>query len=74
MPRRREVPKREILPDPKFGNQDVSKFINTIMQSGKSLSPSASSMVLFLRLKPRVARIPWKCLLLPLATRAPWLR
>ncbi|QEL66227.1 MULTISPECIES: 30S ribosomal protein S7 [Oryzomicrobium] len=35
MPRRREVPKREILPDPKFGNQDVSKFINTIMQSGK---------------------------------------
>ncbi|MDR0528787.1 MAG: 30S ribosomal protein S7 [Zoogloeaceae bacterium] len=35
MPRRREVPKREILPDPKFGNQDVSKFINAIMQSGK---------------------------------------
>ena len=35
MPRRREVPKREVLPDPKFGNQDVSKFINVIMQSGK---------------------------------------
>jgi small subunit ribosomal protein S7 len=35
MPRRREVPKREILPDPKFGSQDVSKFINVIMQSGK---------------------------------------
>ena len=35
MPRRREVPKRDILPDPKFGNQDVSKFINVIMQSGK---------------------------------------
>ena len=35
MPRRREVPKREILPDPKFGSQDVSKFINAIMQSGK---------------------------------------
>ncbi|MCL2021650.1 MAG: 30S ribosomal protein S7 [Betaproteobacteria bacterium] len=35
MPRRREVPKREILPDPKYGNQDVSKFINAIMQSGK---------------------------------------
>ena len=35
MPRRREVPKREILPDPKLGNQDVSKFINVIMQSGK---------------------------------------
>jgi small subunit ribosomal protein S7 len=35
MPRRREVPKREILPDPKFSSQDVSKFINVIMQSGK---------------------------------------
>lgn len=35
MPRRREVPKREILPDPKFGSQDVSKFINVLMQSGK---------------------------------------
>jgi small subunit ribosomal protein S7 len=35
MPRRREVPKRDILPDPKFGNVDVSKFVNTIMKSGK---------------------------------------
>jgi hypothetical protein len=35
MPRRREVPKREILPDPKFGNVDVSKFVNVLMLSGK---------------------------------------
>ena len=35
MPRRREVPKRDILPDPKFGNVEVSKFVNAIMQSGK---------------------------------------
>jgi len=35
MPRRREVPKREILPDPKFGNVDVAKFINVIMTRGK---------------------------------------
>jgi len=35
MPRRREVPKREVLSDPKFGSQDVSKFINVIMQAGK---------------------------------------
>ena len=35
MPRRREVPKREILPDPKFGDQQVSKFINMIMRNGK---------------------------------------
>ena len=35
MPRRREVPKREILPDPKFTNTDVAKFINVLMDSGK---------------------------------------
>ncbi|MGN0917972.1 MAG: 30S ribosomal protein S7, partial [Oxalobacter sp.] len=35
MPRRREVPKREILPDPKFGNVDVAKFVNILMLSGK---------------------------------------
>ena len=35
MPRRREVPKRDILPDPKFGNQDVAKFINVLMTRGK---------------------------------------
>jgi small subunit ribosomal protein S7 len=35
MPRRREVPKREILPDPKFTSQDVTKFINVVMTRGK---------------------------------------
>ncbi|WP_334136027.1 30S ribosomal protein S7 [Tepidimonas sp.] len=35
MPRRREVPKRDILPDPKFGNVELSKFMNVIMESGK---------------------------------------
>ncbi len=35
MPRRREVPKRNILPDPKFGDQQIAKFINMIMRNGK---------------------------------------
>jgi small subunit ribosomal protein S7 len=35
MPRRREVPKRDILPDPKFGSVDVAKFVNVLMDSGK---------------------------------------
>ena len=35
MPRRREVPKRDILPDPKFGNVDLAKFVNVLMFSGK---------------------------------------
>ena len=35
MPRRREVPKRVILPDPKFKDVIVTKFINIIMLDGK---------------------------------------
>jgi small subunit ribosomal protein S7 len=35
MPRRRVVAKRAILPDPKFGNVRLAKFINMVMQSGK---------------------------------------
>ena len=35
MPRRRVVAKREILPDPKFGNITLAKFMNHVMVSGK---------------------------------------
>ncbi len=35
MPRRREVPKRDILPDPKFKDQTLAKFINIMMLDGK---------------------------------------
>ena len=35
MPRRREIPKREVLPDPKYISQDVAKFINVVMTRGK---------------------------------------
>ncbi len=35
MPRRRVAAKREILPDPKFGNQTLAKFMNHIMRDGK---------------------------------------
>ncbi|MFA5243220.1 MAG: 30S ribosomal protein S7 [Sulfuricella sp.] len=35
MPRRREVPKREVLPDPKFNNQELTKFVNVLMIQGK---------------------------------------
>ena len=35
MPRRREVPKREVLPDPVYNSPLVAKFINTLMWDGK---------------------------------------
>jgi len=35
MPRRRVAAKREILPDPKFGNVTLAKFMNHVMVRGK---------------------------------------
>ena len=35
MPRRREVPKREVLPDPVYASQLVTKFVNVVMRAGK---------------------------------------
>jgi len=35
MPRRREVPKRYVLPDPKYNSKLAAKFINNLMRRGK---------------------------------------
>ncbi|MDX9741991.1 MAG: 30S ribosomal protein S7 [Gammaproteobacteria bacterium] len=35
MPRRRVAAKREIIPDPKFGNQGLARFINMVMRHGQ---------------------------------------
>ncbi|HWO56766.1 MAG TPA: 30S ribosomal protein S7 [bacterium] len=35
MPRRKSVAKREVLPDPKFGDVTVTQFVNGLMQRGK---------------------------------------
>lgn len=35
MPRRREVPKREVPPDPKYNSELVTKFVNCLMKRGK---------------------------------------
>ena len=35
MPRRREVPKRKWLPDPKYRSPSVTRFMNVLMLDGK---------------------------------------
>ena len=35
MPRRREVPKRKVHPDPKFNDRQVGRFTNVVMRDGK---------------------------------------
>jgi small subunit ribosomal protein S7 len=35
MPRRREVPKRKVASDPRYGDYTVAKFVNCLMSRGK---------------------------------------
>jgi len=35
MPRRREIAKREVIPDPKYNNKLVARFINCLLRKGK---------------------------------------
>lgn len=53
MPRRRIVAKQEILPDPKYHNQTVAKFINHVMVSGKKAVAEKSCMELLIALRQR---------------------
>jgi small subunit ribosomal protein S7 len=61
MPRRREIPKREILPDPKHKSEEVAKFMNVLMTRGKK---SVAERILYgaLERSPRSrARTPSRC-------------
>jgi small subunit ribosomal protein S7 len=35
MSRRNQAPRRQVLPDPKYGNEMLAKFVNMVMKSGK---------------------------------------
>jgi small subunit ribosomal protein S7 len=35
MSRRNQAPRRHVLPDPKYGNDMLAKFVNMVMKSGK---------------------------------------
>ena len=54
MPRRREVPKREILPDPKHHSELLAKFINVLMVSGKK---STAEKIIYGALDVMIERI-----------------
>ena len=55
MPRRREVPKRIILPDPKFGSLQIAKFVNMLMKSGKK---STAESIMYRALDKISAKTP----------------
>jgi small subunit ribosomal protein S7 len=55
MPRRREVPKRKITPDPKYGDRIVAKFANVLMFGGKKSTAEQLLYVAFNMLGERAA-------------------
>lgn len=58
MPRRREVPKREILPDPLYGSSDVTKFINVLMLAGKKAVAERMLYGAFTQIKTKSGKDP----------------
>ena len=58
MPRRRVVAKREVLPDPKFGNRTLAKFMNHIMRDGKKSVAESIVYGALDRIQERGARDP----------------
>ncbi len=58
MPRRREVPKREVLPDPIYGSVDVSKFVNVLMLDGKKSVAERMLYGAFEQIKARSGKDP----------------
>ena len=56
MPRRGNVPKREVLPDPIYGNTIVTKLINNIMLDGKRGTAQRITYGAFERIENRTGR------------------
>jgi len=55
MPRRREVPKRQPLPDPKYKSITLTKFVNTVMVDGKK---STAESIVYGALEQITRRFP----------------
>jgi small subunit ribosomal protein S7 len=62
MPRRREVPKRIILPDPKFGDRVLAKLVNILMLDGKKSTAERALYAALAIASQRVGEEPVKVL------------
>jgi ribosomal protein S7, bacterial/organelle len=71
MPRRREVPKRHILPDPKFGNQDVTKFMNVLMFDGKKSVAEGILYGAFAQIEKKSGKNPLEVFIQALSNASP---
>ncbi|HOF04727.1 MAG TPA: 30S ribosomal protein S7 [Syntrophales bacterium] len=58
MPRRREVTKREIVPDPKYNNKMVAQFVNNLLKQGKKSTAEAILYGAFDIIEKRIKETP----------------
>jgi small subunit ribosomal protein S7 len=58
MSRRHAAEKREILPDPKFGDRVLSKFMNNLMIDGKKSIAEGIVYGAFERVEGKLKRAP----------------
>jgi len=56
MSRRKAAPKRKILPDPKYGNLKLAKFMNQIMKTARNPLQKVLFMELYQRLKANLKK------------------
>ena len=61
VPRRGNVPKREVLPDPNYNSVLVTKLINSIMLDGKKGVAQKVVYGAFEIVENKTARMAWKC-------------
>jgi len=60
MPRRHVVQKRDILPDPKYGDKLVAKFINSLMRGGKKSNAETILYKAFDQIQEKTKQDPLK--------------
>jgi small subunit ribosomal protein S7 len=60
MPRRRVVQKRDILPDPKYHDKLVAKFINSLMRGGKKSNAETILYKAFDQIQEKTKQDPLK--------------
>ena len=74
MPRRREVPKRKVLPDPLYNDQLVTKFMNCVMLDGKKAIAESIVYGAFDIIRERTREEPVKVFHKALENASPWWR
>jgi small subunit ribosomal protein S7 len=71
MSRRREIPKRQVLPDPMYGSEEVTKFVNVLMLSGKKAVAERMLYGAFDTIKTRSGKDPLEVFSQALANARP---